>query len=75
MCARYSGCKNTVFFVLICNMTDEDFKPYMEQIDELDTNVSQLEEVVTQLDEYTKRLGTLRLGFPVLFTGCPICRG
>ena len=34
----------------------EDFRPYMDQIDELDSNVADLEEVVQRLDEYTQRL-------------------
>lgn len=42
---------------MVWGPVDEDFAPYMAQIDDLDSNVADLEEVVQKLDEYTKRLG------------------
>eukprot|EP00741_Cyanophora_paradoxa_P018369 tig00000204_g17736.t1 len=35
---------------------EEEFKPYLAQIDEIDRNVGELEVVVARLDEYTRRL-------------------
>ena len=37
--------------------SDDEFLPYIYQIDELDKTTKSLEETVKQLDEYTKRLG------------------
>jgi len=34
----------------------QDFKPYLDKIDEIDANVSELEKTVVLLDEYSKRL-------------------
>jgi len=36
----------------------KDFNPYLEKIDEIDTNVTELEKTVLLLDEYTRRLET-----------------
>jgi len=36
----------------------KDFQPYLEKIDEIDTNVTELEKTVLLLDDYTKRLET-----------------
>lgn len=35
----------------------EQFLPYLEQINQIETGVADLEHVVKMLDEYTKRLG------------------
>jgi len=34
----------------------EDFKPYLDKIDEIDVNVAELEKTVALLDDYSKRL-------------------
>jgi len=34
----------------------QDFKPYLDQIDEIDANVTELEKTVVLLDDYSKRL-------------------
>lgn len=38
------------------NSQYESFKPYLEQIDLLDQNITKLETIISQLDAYTKRL-------------------
>jgi len=34
----------------------QDFQPYLDKIEEIDTNVTELEKTVVLLDEYSKRL-------------------
>lgn len=36
---------------------DKEFDPYLKKIDEIDSNVNELEHTVQLLDDYTKRLG------------------
>lgn len=36
---------------------DEELKPYLQQIDQIEVAVTELEGVVAQLNNYTKRLG------------------
>ena len=43
----------------LCRATDDEFLPYIYQIDELAKTMIALESTVEQLDMYTKRLGTL----------------
>ena len=48
---------------LICEMShfyeflDEEMKPYLQQIDEIDAAVDELQTTVEALDIYTQRLG------------------
>lgn len=44
-------------FCIILTFSDQDFQPYLKQIDEIETGVTELEQTVLLLDEYTKRLG------------------
>jgi len=39
------------------NEKNKALQPYLDQINELDENITQLEQVVKQLDVYTKKLG------------------
>ena len=39
--------------------SDQDFQPYLDKIEEIDMNVTELEKTVVLLDEYSKRLGIL----------------
>jgi hypothetical protein len=36
--------------------TDQDFQPYLQQIDDIEAGVTDLEQTVMLLDDYTKRL-------------------
>ncbi len=72
-----------VFSMIVClfwysNLTvfrvfsDEELKPYLVQIDQVDAAVTELEGVVAQLNAFTKRLGmynltSLYLTFKVFF--------
>lgn len=49
------------------NSLDDSFAPYLEQIDQIDENVTQLEEATRQLDDYSKRLGNFFFLFSFFF--------
>jgi hypothetical protein len=51
---------------------DKEFEPYVQKINQIDSNVSELERTVLLLDEYTKRLGLLS-SFVVFFICCCCC--
>jgi hypothetical protein len=54
-----------IFFLLLlvlisfsfASTTDQEFQPYLEKINQIDQNVTELEHSVAMLDDYTKRLG------------------
>ena len=51
------------FFDYLCNWPylDKEFEPYVQKINQIDTNVTELERTVQLLDEYTKRLGIFEI--------------
>jgi len=48
--------KNLSLFLEDLQKKYRDFEPYLKKIDQIDTNVSELEHTVQLLDDYTKRL-------------------
>jgi hypothetical protein len=51
----FLACFGTFFSLTVAS--DEEFKPYLAQIEEIEKNVTELEKAVQMLNEYSKRLG------------------